>query len=44
MSSSGHGESQIVLIHEIGHLLGMNHPGQTDKSLEGNRPEESLKG
>jgi len=35
------GVSQIVLIHEIGHLLGMNHPGQNGKSLEGNRPEEN---
>ena len=38
---SSNGESQIVLIHEIGHLLGMNHPGQTDESLKGNRPKEN---
>ena len=40
-SDSSNGESQIVLIHEIGHLLGMNHPGQTDESLKGNRPKEN---
>ena len=32
--------SQVVVVHEIGHLLGMNHPGQTGWAI-GDKPAEN---